>query len=1290
MDSSLKKLIFDNRVDGRISTHQSMGTIKANYYFHRQVMEEFFELYSKNIDKDRELIELGISESPKDQYYIPVLVDIDLKLEEDDAKEVGNFYTEDMVKQVIKIYHDVFDEIIDNVNENNKICVLLEKPSYKVTKGQTTYVKNGFHLHFPYTFMNKSDQKTHLFQRVSELLKKSNIFKHLMEDSSKPLDNGYLNSPWLLYGSSKGEGMKPYKVTKVYDSDLEEITLEKAFKHYQIYDAKEEIIKITNVEKFLPRILSILPYNRSPVLIKNNIISPIKQRQIEEAKKEYPKLEVSKAIETIKQIMPMISNERANDHNDWMAIGWALHNITQGCDEGLEIWQEFSNKADDPRGDARYIFEWNNMNKKCYNYSLGTLRHYAKTDSPELYESYLESITQRHLEDSLDGSHTDVSKMLKVAYGNEFVCPSIEGKLWYQYKDNKWERIDSGVFLRQKITDELDIKYTNLHNKFWKDFLDASSRSDEGSKAMFNVKLKQVQVMKKAIKQNGFKNAVMSECTYEFFDGKFKDRLDMNPMIIGFKNGVYDLERNIFRKGRPEDYISKNMPINYVEYSYDDDEVKEVFNFLEKIFPDKSILKYFLDISSDIFEGGNIRKKVYFWLGNGDNGKSVTQQLFENMLGDYQIKFDTNLITGKRPGSGNAHAELARSGGGVRLATLDEPDNDEQINSGIMKKISGDDRFWARDLFEKGKETREIVPMFKLVFICLAHDTNVTFSNGTSLSICNLDTYLDLPRINESINIISWNLKNKFIKTKYHKLINNGFRNCIKLTLLDGTSITCTPNHQFLLADGKWKNANDLQYSDELMFGIKGTNTDDMLLDYNYTINLYDSVLNMSKLEDRIKISAFSRLLGYLFDYDDKTYIKLRNYDDLVNIINDIEIITKNRIGYTINNYKDKKYYIINIPNVILNSFNYLLDKSNLPSFIIDYKNCPTFILREFFAGYFTNSNIIYTKIEKNIKIFKVYPLLKDILKYMFNVETDFINNKIIKICSIQTFIKNIGIRYINDRLCRLNVIDSLLNYKNYNKTDFNTKLYLDNTKLNDFYHNKSPFYKLRVINKVNVDNVHVFDINVDEPYSNFIANGIVSHNCNKLPHIKGSNDKAIWTRVRVLPFESTFVRPGDKTIEVPKTYEEQLLHKIFPMDLDLKKKIPKMAQPFAWILLQHRLKVTSCVEPEKVLIATNMYRMKTDIFRHFIEDCIIDDENSSITISAIYESYKDWFRQSYPGQTIQNKQDVQNYFENIWGDCERSKKWNGHRLRTIKDDMDKDLEVEFVIEDQETNLPKM
>ena len=87
--------------------------------------------------------------------------------------------------------------------------------------------------------------------------------------------------------------------------------------------------------------------------------------------------------------------------------------------------------------------------------------------------------------------------------------------------------------------------------------------------------------------------------------------------------------------------------MEYKEYDESCEEVQEVIEFLAKIFPDTSIRRYFLDTYSDIFVGGNSQKKVYIWTGEGDNGKSVMQNLFEMMLGELSIKFNTQYFTGK-------------------------------------------------------------------------------------------------------------------------------------------------------------------------------------------------------------------------------------------------------------------------------------------------------------------------------------------------------------------------------------------------------------------------------------------------------------------------------------------------------------------------------------------------------------------------------------------------------------------------------------------------------------------
>ena len=230
-----------------------------------------------------------------------------------------------------------------------------------------------------------------------------------------------------------------------------------------------------------------------------------------------------------------------------------------------------------------------------------------------------------------------------------------------------------------------------------------------------NKEIKNIQKILVNLKSAPFKDNVLKECREVFYDENFLKHLDRNPFLVGFKNGIYDLKTHEFRDGKPDDYISLQMPINYIEFNAKDKKVLECHDFLEKIFPDKTLRDYFLDNSSDVFIGGNQAKKVWFWSGEGDNGKSVTQSIFEKMLGKYAVKLPTSLIVGKRTASSSACPELVRAGNGVRWAVLQEPDKKDVVNIGILKELSGNDSFYARGLFKEGGEME---PMFKLVVIC--------------------------------------------------------------------------------------------------------------------------------------------------------------------------------------------------------------------------------------------------------------------------------------------------------------------------------------------------------------------------------------------------------------------------------------------------------------------------------------------------------------------------------------------------------------------------------------------
>ena len=183
-----------------------------------------------------------------------------------------------------------------------------------------------------------------------------------------------------------------------------------------------------------------------------------------------------------------------------------------------------------------------------------------------------------------------------------------------------------------------------------------------------------------------------------------------------------------------------------------------------------------------------------------------------------------------------------------------------------------------------------------------------------------------------------------------------------------------------------------------------------------------------------------------------------------------------------------------------------------------------------------------------------------------------------------------------------------------------------------------------------------------------------------ELPKLKYS-DKATWNRLRVIPFESTFVEPGQTC---PVTFEEQMFEKRFPMDKTFSSKIPEMVGAFAWYLLQWRQKITVRIEPDKVKEATAIYRRQNDIYRQFIEECVAEDPGSVLSLTELYAQFKEWFREGWANMTLPIKNEVKEYFEKLWGEP-RGARWPGYRIRTLEEDIE-DGEALLITEDDLVN----
>lgn len=715
------------------TTHVSMIHPKGKLCVDLDSIDVFFEKYSESIKEGKIL---GIAEKPLK--YTPILIDIDIKVEENEKFDsMEKLYTYEQIEALIKIYKDVLESILENCKNTQLMSILLEKPKYTIEVNEKVYIKNGFHIHFPKIFMDRDLQEVHLIPRVKAQVKKSKLFDNLgFKDSGDVIDKCSCRVPWLMYGSVKSENMKPYTWSKCYDHELNIITLDKLFEDVTLLDSENETINFkSNIEKYLPRLLSILTYNNRPPImdVKKNTRAIVQKKKNNTKNNSINQATDSATItdnlNSAKELLGMLGSYRYEDHNEWITIGFILYTISRGSENGLDLWIQFSEQSEDKFDHGVCCHKWNSFH--IGNYSLSTLHYFAQMDNPSEYKKYQTKKTEFYAQQSIDTvSHNDLAKLLFQLYSNQFCCASISAKIWYAFNGISWEEIEEGTDLRQKLSKEVCERYAEMGRENLTKLVEID---DKPERAMYTEKQKMITKIMGNLKNSSFKNNVMKEAMEVFYDKRFKDRLNKNPMLIGFKNGIYDLELNKLRAGCPEDFISKCLPIEYREFSETDEEILQVKDFLNKVFPDSEVRKYFLDIYSDIFVGGNTYKKVYFWTGEGDNGKSITQTFFEKMLGELAIKFNTQYFTGKKAGNGAANPELSRAAPPVRHATMEEPDADEQLNIGELKKLSGGDSYWARDLFETGKNTKEVFPMFSLTFICnklpkLRHSDKATWN----------------------------------------------------------------------------------------------------------------------------------------------------------------------------------------------------------------------------------------------------------------------------------------------------------------------------------------------------------------------------------------------------------------------------------------------------------------------------------------------------------------------------------------------------------------------------------
>jgi len=117
-----------------------------------------------------------------------------------------------------------------------------------------------------------------------------------------------------------------------------------------------------------------------------------------------------------------------------------------------------------------------------------------------------------------------------------------------------------------------------------------------------------------------------------------KDEFNVNPFLLGFDNGVYDLQKDEFRPYKFDDFMTQSTRYDYMKPNYEDintQEIKrELIEIFETIQPNKEARKLFMQVLASGLDG-MAYQKLFLFNGQGGNGKGLTGSLMDVCLGDY-------------------------------------------------------------------------------------------------------------------------------------------------------------------------------------------------------------------------------------------------------------------------------------------------------------------------------------------------------------------------------------------------------------------------------------------------------------------------------------------------------------------------------------------------------------------------------------------------------------------------------------------------------------------------------
>jgi len=751
---------------------QKLGIYGGNYHIPDDKYEQFLNLYYRDV-----LSKNGNEFLTEKQLDVGcITVDLDFKYGMDIKQRQ---HTKEHIQDLVICYLDIIKNIFQ-LDDTSKISVFVfEKPHINVLADKKI-VKDGIHMiigiQADRTLQKMIRQLA--IPKIAEMWEDLPIKNQWDDVFDEGITIGYTN--WQLFGSRK-PNHDAYQLTYIYDARFdpsdEEVSITPV--SLKTFDIATNIhllsVRYTKHPSFFLKNSILDEYNKlknfngSNTVVNNNRASvqnpdDFADFDLSDINNNVCKITNAKELEfLLNMFLDKITNHDYDlkeaylytmtlpeqyygegSYSKWIRVGWVLKHIHNKL---LIVWVAFSAQAKNFNyGDIPDLCDkWKKFDgSKHQGLQKKSLMYWSKQDAYNKYIKVNEESVDYFLEYTINGGNCvalntksnicgdfDIARVLFQLYKDRFVCTSVKGNIWFEFKHHRWLEVDSGTTLRRAISEEL----RELYNKKGFGFLnglmqtannvpavngkqpEAIEMTEDEQSNYKKVRSQRILDICSRLSRTNDKKNIMTEAKELFYDGTFVNKLDTNVYLLCFKNGVIDFKEKCFRAGRPEDTVSMCTNINYKPLDYNNDKDKETVelckDFLRKLFPEEELYKYMYDHLASTLIGTSTNQTFNMYIGAGRNGKSVLVSLMQKVLGEYQCTVPSTMITEGRAKVGGLSPEVVQLKG-KRYGVIQEPSPGEKINVGVMKELtSGIDPIQARAPYMPQAIT--FIPQLKLV-----------------------------------------------------------------------------------------------------------------------------------------------------------------------------------------------------------------------------------------------------------------------------------------------------------------------------------------------------------------------------------------------------------------------------------------------------------------------------------------------------------------------------------------------------------------------------------------------